>query len=226
MMNAAAGINSLNRLAVIAKKELHRFFKDWRMIIITLVFPAAMLYFIYAIVVPNVFSLLSKTKSETVFYSIHPSTAVSTVFSSLEIELTLAFEHEEEAIKKSIAEKSNALLIVFPIDFDALMSEYNVHLMKDAPEISIYYNSLTNGITEQYGKLIMILNEFETSLVNKFDINKLSAYSLLFFYHYVIMTRMSYSTLKLPTLGHTLRYDLNLKYVQTHEQLHWFFGQN
>ena len=164
----------MKRIIVVAKKELHRFFRDWRMIIITLVFPGAMLFFLYAIVVPNVFLLLNKAESQTIFYTVNPSETVRTIFYSLGIELTDTLEHEEESIKNNIAEKSNELLIIFPPDFDIQIAEYNIHSNRAAPEISIYYNSLTNGIIEQYGKLVMILNEWETSLVNKFDINKIS----------------------------------------------------
>ena len=162
----------MGRLMIIAKKELHRFFKDWRMIIIALIFPGVVLFFLYAIVVPNLFTLLNKTKSQTVFFAIKPSATAGTVLSSMGIELTSVSEHEAEAIKKNIAGKSNELLIVFPPEFDMQVSMYDVQGGESAPEIHIYYNSLTNGTTEQYGKLIMILNEWETSLVNKFDINK------------------------------------------------------
>ena len=161
-----------HRLLVITKKELDRFFKDWRMIIITLVFPGVMLFFIYAIVVPNAFSLMNRSGTPTVFYSINPSATASAVLSSLEIELTNVSEYEEESIKTSIAEKSNSILIVFPSEFDLQVAAYNLHTGGNAPEIHIYYNSLTSGISEQYGKLIMILNEWESSMVNMFDINK------------------------------------------------------
>ena len=162
----------MNRLSVIAKKELHRFFKDWRMIIITLVFPGVMLFFIYAIVVPNVFSLLNNSRSQTVFYAINPSATASAVLSSMEMELTAVTEQQAEFIKNEIAGKSNIILIVFPLDFDLRIATYSLYNNGDAPEILIYYNSLTSGIAEQYGKLIMVFNEWESSMANMFDINK------------------------------------------------------
>ena len=164
--------NIMNRLVVIAKKELNRFFKDWRMVISALIFPGVILFFLYAIVVPNVFILLNKTKSQTVLYAINPSATLNPVLNSLGMKLTIASEQETEEIKKNITEKSNSLLIVFPSDFDKRVLTYDVHIEESAPEIRVYYNSLTNGIVGEYGKLIMVLNEWESGLANRFDINK------------------------------------------------------
>jgi sodium transport system permease protein len=160
----------MNKLMAVAKKELHRFFKDWRMVIIALVFPGVMLYLLYAIVVPNIFSLLSDTDSQTVIYAVHPSETVNAILSSLEMELTSVGEHEAEAIKESIADKTNALLIIFPSDFDARLAALPDG--GETPEIHIYYNSMTSGIAEQYGILIMVLNEWKSGIVNLFDVNR------------------------------------------------------
>jgi len=41
-----------------------------------------------------------------------------------------------------------------------------------APEILLYYNSLVKGSMLQYSKLLSVLNACESSVINKFDINR------------------------------------------------------
>jgi len=161
-----------NSYILLAKKELDRFFGDWRMIVNALFFPGIMLFFVYAILIPQALSLLTKTTTQFLVYVVNPTPIVQSVLEYGDINLIPVLEVEEESLKKAIASESKAFLLIFPPDFERQISVYDVSSGENAPEIQLYYNSLTKGFTEQYGKLMAILSAWESSMAKKFIVNK------------------------------------------------------
>ena len=161
-----------NRFLIISKKELDRFFGDWRIMISALIFPGVMLFLIYSIVVPHVLDLLTGTMTQFRIYIMNPPPVVQVILNYNDVDLICVLENDEEYLKEAISEKTEAFLLAFPPDFSEQIAAYDVNSGKNAPEIRFYYNSLTRGFTEQYGRVVAILNAWESSMVNKFDINR------------------------------------------------------
>jgi len=63
------------------------------------------------------------------------------------------------------------LLIIFPDNFDEVVKNYNVKDGLPAPNIEIYYCSVNTESSKAYSIIAALLDGYEKSLSNKFDIN-------------------------------------------------------
>lgn len=62
-------------------------------------------------------------------------------------------------------------LVVFPADFDTVVENYQVSSGESAPNVEIYYNSAEPESAHFYNEVSEVLEQYETSLANKLDIN-------------------------------------------------------
>ncbi len=62
-------------------------------------------------------------------------------------------------------------MIVFPADFSAKVAAYDVTGGEAAPNVEIYYNSTETESSNLRGILVEILDQYEASMINKFDVN-------------------------------------------------------
>ena len=142
------------------------------MVINALIFPGVMFFLLYAFLMPRVITLLTRTTTQFSVYAINAPPVVQSLFEYGGMDIISVAASEEESIKKDIIGKTEAFLLIFPQDFEQQITSYDVHTGNPAPEIFIFFNSLARGFPEQYGKLIAVLDAWETSMVNKFDINR------------------------------------------------------
>jgi len=76
------------------------------------------------------------------------------------------------AKEKIMTEKLDAV-VIFPENFDKKVSEYSVLSSKDLPaNVEIYYSSEYNNSDNAYGYINDRLNDYESAISNKFDINR------------------------------------------------------
>jgi sodium transport system permease protein len=160
------------KFLIIFKKELDRFFKDWRMIVNALIFPGILFFLLYAFLVPLLINYFFKPSAQFTVYAINPPVAAEIIFNYGGMELVSISQCKEELIKKDITGKKEYFLLIFPDDFNDKITVYDIHSGFPAPEITIFFNSLTAGFSEYYGRLIAILEAWESGIVNKFDINR------------------------------------------------------
>lgn len=59
----------------------------------------------------------------------------------------------------------------FPEDFAKQVEEYEVSSGKPAPNIAIYYNSASTDSANAYDTLCTYLDQKESAMANKFDVN-------------------------------------------------------
>jgi len=142
------------------------------MLLSTLILPGVMLYLMYAIVAPHVLNLLTKATTRFTLYAINPPPIIQAILGHSDMDFIIVSEEENEFIKKAITEGEEVFLLIFPANFENLIAAYDVRSGETAPEIVLYYNSLVKGSTLQYSKLLTVLNVWESSVVNKFDINR------------------------------------------------------
>lgn len=163
---------SKNMITII-KKEFARFFGDRRMVLTTIFLPGIMIYVLYSFM--GNMMMKQFTTSDDYVYQIE---AVSLPASMEFLKTQEMFEVKEvdaaeEADAKALVETQEAdLLLVFPDEFDQKVAAYDCTATTDAaPDIQIYYNSVSTESSAAYQMVCAMLDEYETALSNKFDIN-------------------------------------------------------
>lgn len=161
-----------NRIATIAKKELARFFWDKRMAVTTLLLPGLLIYLLYSFMG----SALSDLYDVDDTYSYH-MTAVNlpdSIRAAAEAEgLTFSplAEGNLDTAKQELERKELDLCAVFPAGFDTAVAAYDSTTGQPAPQISLYFNSASSESAQAYQMVSGLLEQYEASLANKFDVN-------------------------------------------------------
>jgi sodium transport system permease protein len=158
-------------LITIIKKEFARFFGDKRMVL-TAILPGILIYMMYTFMGSGMSEM--QEVDDDYLYEINVVNMPQT-FAFLEevegVEIIKLDAKDEDSVKDSIREDVADILVVFPENFDAEMLSFDVMTATTpAPNVEIYYNSASTESSSAYGMMIEILNSFEQSLVNKFDI--------------------------------------------------------
>lgn len=158
-------------LITIIKKEFARFFGDKRMVL-TAILPGILIYMMYTFMGSGMSEM--QEVDDDYLYEINVVNMPQT-FAFLEevegVEIIKLDAKDEDSVKDSIREDVADILVVFPESFDAEMLSFDVMTATTpAPNVEIYYNSASTESSSAYGMMIEILNSFEQSLVNKFDI--------------------------------------------------------
>ncbi|MEG0076977.1 ABC transporter permease [Anaerorhabdus sp.] len=157
----------MRNILTIIKKELARFFKDRKLVFTTVLFPGLMIYLLYSFMGSG---FLSKIEGDDTYI---PKIYVSEMPSVLEpmfVETKFDYrgfeENELDTILTQIENKEIDVAILFPSEFEA-----NVEDRSSIPNIQIYYNSTKSDSMSAYRVIDTVLNQYENSLSNVFDIN-------------------------------------------------------
>lgn len=161
-----------SNLSTIIKKELARFFTDRKLLLTTVILPGLMIYIIYTLM-GGMFSSLFSTEDDYIYKvsAVNMSANVEAVFSQAEIPLTTIDASELDDAKEAVTGGNLDLCIVFPENFDAAVSAYDITDGTAAPEIRMYYNSGETASLESFQVAGALLEAYENSMINKFDIN-------------------------------------------------------
>lgn len=160
-------------MITIMKKEFARFFGDKRLIFTSILMPGILIYVVYSIMGNAMMTQF--TTAEDYVYEIHavnlPS-SLDILKGQSEFNIIDTSVGEEEALKTEIEEQNTDLLLVFPEQFETAVAAYDVtDTSQVAPEIEIYYNSVSTESSSAYNMIYELLDSYEASLANKFDIN-------------------------------------------------------
>jgi sodium transport system permease protein len=156
------------------KKEFARFFGDRRLVLTALVLPGAMMYLMYTFMGQGLKTMMSSDKPP-VIYAIQPPPSIQRAAEDVWLTLLNAEAAERESVLQSLSDKSADVLLVFPAAFDAVVARYEVDSALPAPNIEVFYNSVVPASASAYAGVIGLLDRYETSIANKFDINRDSA---------------------------------------------------
>ena len=155
-----------NTVFTIFKKELARFFKD-RRTLISLLLPGILLYVIYSLMggaMSSAFMPDEEYKPQAVVVNMPES--MSLLFGEGGFVLSTAEESEIENIKESIKNSEVDLLIVFPTDF-----EQNLGAPTGVPNVDVFFNSSSTNSSIAYQTASALLDAFESSISNLFNVN-------------------------------------------------------
>lgn len=164
----------MKNIITIIKKEFERFFKDKRMVITTILLPGLMIFIMYSFMGQALSNMMNVDEDyiPTVYIYYLPD-SLTTSFTELNIEPKSTEGKTVESIKEDIKEKTCDLLIVFPTNFDELVSNYDIEDETSiAPNIEIFYNSTKTEAQTFYNLYMAVLENYENTLANSFDINK------------------------------------------------------
>ena len=152
----------MKAVLTIIKKEFMRFFGDRRLLLTTLLLPGIVLYAVYS-ALGAVFANVMQDSSVPVAYVRNmPESlgeAIDEIFDLRDTDLT------DEEIKSQLVEGDADILIIFPENFDDLT------VGSDVPDVSIYYNSAQTSSSLAYSSVVALLDAYEQSIANVFNIN-------------------------------------------------------
>ena len=163
----------MRNILTVMKKEFARFFMDRRMVLMTLL-PAILIYVIYSFLGTAMKSIYSPNEDYTpIICAVNMPDTISRMVQSTGMDIQRVDSSAIEDVKERITQKSVDICMIFPSDFDAQVAAYDVQTSKvPAPNIEIYYNSTDPNSSAAYSTVCAVLDAYESSLANKFDINR------------------------------------------------------
>lgn len=163
-----------SNILTIMKKELSRFLGDRRIVFSSILLPGIMIYLLYTFMGSAMGSLIGNKDTAPKIAAVQMPASVAAIFKEQKIETKTIDPSDQQAldsIKQQIKDKDFDLLMIFPEEFDALVEKYSVDSGTAAPNIEMFYNSTNTSSSGIYSSVVKMLNEYEASLSNKFDIN-------------------------------------------------------
>jgi sodium transport system permease protein len=142
------------------------------MVIIALFFPGVFLYLLYSFLAPGIVKVITGNRRAYVVYAVNSPPEIRYLFEKAGIALEEAPPHGEGEITEAIIRGGGNYLLIFPPEFGRALAEYDVRTGAPAPNIVFFYNSLGDGFTAEYARITAVLNAYESSMANKFDINR------------------------------------------------------
>ncbi len=153
----------------VMKKELARFFGD-RRLMVSILIPGVIIYVLYSFMggaMGDLFAVEEDYMPTIAAQNLPQSVAAM----AREMNLRVEEVQDLEEVKGWIREQEWDLAMVFPADFDRAVSEYAPSLGQPAPQVQMYYNSASSNSSATMDMMTALLDVYEASMANKFDIN-------------------------------------------------------
>lgn len=165
-------VKNMSNIWTIVKKELKRFFTDPRMII-GLVLPGVLIFVIYNLMGNISMEKIAPTITDFTVYVENEPTEFQSFLNKDGWNINKNKENlSKDKIIDKIKDKKADLYIIYEEDFYQKMLAYDIDTGKMAPNIEIYYNSTSESSNLFYSYYLEILNQYESNISNKFDINR------------------------------------------------------
>ena len=163
----------MKNILTVMKKEFARFFRDRRMILMTLL-PAILIYLIYSFMGTAFQSIFNPDEEyKPTVYAVNLPNSILELVQQADISIAGIAASEVEGVKERIVRKEADLCVIFPVNFDDLVAAYDVRTaVSPAPNVEAYYNSMEPNSLDVYGRICSLLNTYEDSIANKFDVNR------------------------------------------------------
>ena len=156
-------------ILTIMKKELVRFFTDKRMIV-TLFLPGILIYMMYSLMGGFMGDMWSV--DEDYVPSVLVANESNVVCEMLKMAgVDVKTVTDIESAKSDVTSDIADVLVIFSEDFDNSVFSYDVSL-GEAPDVQVFYNSASANSSQTYTVVYSVLDAYEGSLANKFDVNR------------------------------------------------------
>lgn len=162
-----------NNILTIARKELARFFSNKASAFVAILLPGLLIFGMYSFMGSALSNMFGDDEVETTSIAVVGlPQSVEEMGKSADIDfITLDSAPDATEIREKIDAQEYQLAAVFPDDFDAEVFDYDPANGTAAPQVSIFFDSTNTGSTSAYTLLISLLDAYESSLSNRFDIN-------------------------------------------------------
>ena len=163
----------MKNILTILSKEFTRFFTDRRMVLMTIL-PAILIYVTYSFMGTMMASTFAPDEDHAPWvYAVNAPDSITHMAQAAGISMVHIEIGEVGAVKEKIADREAELVMIFPADFDSLVEAYDVQTATGpAPNIEMYFLSTAPNSGSAYSQMVEILDAYEASLANKFDINR------------------------------------------------------
>lgn len=158
----------MSTILTIIKKEFRRFFGDTRLFLMTILLPGFLIYAVYSVIGNVTASIVSSELQTPQICVVNMPASMTNLIAPPAFELVEDIADEHEA-KDRVAEGSLDLYVVFPENFDGLVSDGDPSTV---PNVRIFYNSTETQSATAYSAVTALLSAYEESLSNLFDVNK------------------------------------------------------
>lgn len=160
----------MKEMWTIVKKELKRFFTDYR-ILVSLFLPGILIFVVYSLMGSFMSKAMEPNETEFNIAIVNEPEEFSSFLKVEGWEITLNEKnYEKQEALDSIKNKELDLYIVYEENFYTKMGEYKIG-EGVPPKVEIYYNSSKESSAFIYSYYTEVLNSFESTISNKFDIN-------------------------------------------------------
>lgn len=166
-----------SNLMTIIRKELARFFGDRRMAFTTILMPGLLIYVMYTFMGSALTSQFTADDDyEYLVYAENMPAPVEAALESMKDEMNVKLLDGEGLSpaekKQAVTDKEADLYMVFPEDFEeAVLSYDSMTAAGQAPQVALYYNSARTESAALYDTVSVILDSYESSMANRFDVN-------------------------------------------------------
>lgn len=158
-----------NLTFTIVRKEFARFFGDRQLVFTAILMPGLLIYLIYSLMGSGMKQEMAQAHNELVWLHVqNMPESLTPAFDALPYARTTESLDPATLDDKSI----NRMLVVFPADFDSLISCYSPQSGVAAPNVQIYYNSANDAVSLSFEQVRRALEQFESERTNLFDINR------------------------------------------------------
>ncbi len=162
-----------NNVMTIAKKELARFFSNKASAAVAILLPGLLIFAMWSFMGDAMSGMMAPdmNKTPTVAVVNAPESVKALTGSSVVEAVDEDSLPSAEDMRKRIEEGGVKAFAVFPEGFDAAVAAYNPAAGGPAPQVEIYYNSSDPDSRQAFSMLTSLLDSYESSLSNRFDVN-------------------------------------------------------
>jgi len=163
----------MKNILTVMKKEFARFFGDRRMIV-SILMSAVLIYVVYSFIGSAAVRLFAPDEYHIpIVYVVNMPDSIGQIAEAEGISVRNIGEREISEVKEKITQKEADICVIFPLGFDIEVEAYDARTSAEpAPDIEIFFNSVNPNSRETHRLFSALLDEYETSLSNKFDINR------------------------------------------------------
>ena len=162
----------MKNIITIMSKEFTRFFTDKRMVLMTIL-PAIMIYAVYSLMGTLMLNAFSPDEYASRVFAVNKPASILQVAQAAGIDIQNIDASEVEATKEKIVNKEADLIMIFPADFDSQVEVFDLQTATGpAPNIEMFFFSTEPNSASAYHQMTALLDAYEASLINKFDVNR------------------------------------------------------
>ena len=157
----------------ITRKELARFFSNKVSACVSIVLPGLLIFFMWTFMGDAMGSMFAPDASKApVVAAVNAPESVKALASDSTVEVAPeASLPSEGEMRERIDRGDVQAFAVFPEGFDEAVAAYDPASGAPAPQVEIYFNSADPDSSQAFAALSSLLDSYESSLSNRFDVN-------------------------------------------------------